>query len=340
VCADGKVKEEAMGLLIDGEWRDQWYDTTSTGGAFRRQESQFRNWVTPDGAPGPSGVGGFAAESGRYHLYVSHACPWANRTMIFRKLKGLEPHIGVSVVHPDMLADGWTFATDFPGATGDTLFGSDYMREIYQRAKPNVTTRVTVPVLWDTKTGQIVSNESAEIIRMFNSAFDGVTGNTLDFWPEALRPRIEEINARVYDEINNGVYKAGFATTQGAYDDAVHALFDALDWVEGILSRNRYLAGDRVTEADWRLFTTLARFDAVYHLHFKCNRRRLIDYPNLWAYARELYRWPGVAGTIHFDHIVRHYHYSHDSINPHRIVPINPVIDWHAPHGREALKAA
>lgn len=329
-----------MGLLIDGEWRDQWYDTKSTGGAFKRQESQFRNWVTADGTPGPSGEGGFAAESGRYHLYVSHACPWANRTMIFRALKGLEPHIGVSVVHPDMLGEGWTFATDFAGATGDGLFGSDYMREIYQRAQPDVTTRVTVPVLWDTKTGRIVSNESAEIIRMFNSAFDGITGNTLDFWPEALRPRIEEINARVYDEINNGVYKAGFATTQDAYDEAVHALFDALDWVEDILSRNRYLAGDRVTEADWRLFTTLARFDAVYHLHFKCNRRRLIDHPNLWAYARELYQWPGVADTIHFDHIVRHYHYSHDSINPHRIVPINPVIDWHAPHGREALKAA
>jgi putative glutathione S-transferase len=329
-----------MGLLIDGEWRDSWYDTKKTGGAFERQESQFRNWVTPDGAPGPTGEGGFAAESGRYHLYVSHACPWANRTMIFRKLKGLEDHIGVSVVHPDMLGDGWTFATDFPGATGDRLFGSEFMRDVYTRAKPDVTTRVTVPVLWDTQTGQIVSNESAEIIRMFNSAFDGITGNTLDFYPPELRDRIDEINARVYDDINNGVYKSGFATTQGAYDKAVHALFDALDWVEDILSRNRYLAGDRITEADWRLFTTLARFDAVYHLHFKCNRRRLIDYPNLWAYARELYQWPGVAGTIHFDHIVRHYHYSHETINPHRIIPINPVIDWTAPHGREALKAA
>ncbi len=329
-----------MGLLIDGEWRDSWYDTEKTGGAFERQESQFRNWVTPDGAPGPTGQGGFAAESGRYHLYVSHACPWANRTMIFRKLKGLEDHIGVSAVHPDMLGEGWTFATDFPGATGDRLFGSDYMRDIYTRAKPDATTRVTVPVLWDTKTGQIVSNESAEIIRMFNTAFDGLTGNTLDFYPSELRGPIDEINARVYDDINNGVYKSGFATTQEAYDKAVHALFDALDWVEEILSRNRYLAGDRVTEADWRLFTTLARFDAVYHLHFKCNRRRLIDYPNLWGYARELYQWPGVAETIHFDHIVRHYHYSHETINPHRIIPINPVIDWMAPHGREALKAA
>jgi putative glutathione S-transferase len=329
-----------MGLLIDGEWRDQWYDTKSTGGAFERQESQFRNWVTPDGAPGPTGEGGYAAESGRYHLYVSHACPWANRTMIFRKLKGLEDHIDVSVVHPDMLGEGWTFGTDFPGATGDRLFDSGYMRDIYLRADPSVTTRVTVPVLWDKKTGTIVSNESAEIIRMFNSAFDEITGNTLDFYPEDLRGRIEEINARVYDEINNGVYKSGFATTQEAYDKAVHALFDALDWVEDILSRNRYLAGGRITEADWRLFTTLARFDAVYHLHFKCNRRRLIDYPNLWAYARELYQWPGVAETVHFDHVVRHYHYSHDSINPHRIIPINPIIDWSEPHGREALKAA
>jgi putative glutathione S-transferase len=329
-----------MGLLIDGEWRDQWYDTKSTGGAFQRQESQFRNWVTPDGSAGPTGTGGFKAESGRYHLYVSHACPWANRALIFRSLKGLEDHIGVSAVHPDMLGDGWTFDTGFPGATGDTLFGSTYMREIYQRAEPRATTRVTVPVLWDTETNTIVSNERAEIIRMFNSAFNGVTGNRDDYYPEALRPRIDEINARVYDTINNGVYKSGFATTQDAYDTAVHALFDSLDWVEGILSENRYLTGDRVTEADWRLFTTLARFDAVYHLHFKCNRQRLVDYPNLWAYARELYQWPGVAGTIHFDHIVRHYHYSHESINPHRIIPINPVIDWMEPHGRERLKAA
>jgi putative glutathione S-transferase len=325
-----------MGLLIDGVWRDQWYDTKSTGGAFKRQASQFRNWVTPDGAPGPSGDGGFAAESGRYHLYVSHACPWANRTMIFRSIKGLEDHIGVSVVHPDMLGEGWTFDTDFDGATGDTLFGSSFMREIYQRADPSVTTRVTVPVLWDTETGRIVSNESAEIIRMFNSAFDGITGNTLDFYPEELRDRIDAINARVYSDINNGVYKSGFATSQAAYDKAVHALFEALDWVEDILSRNRYLAGDRITEADWRLFTTLVRFDSVYHLHFKCNRRRLIDYPNLWAFTRELYQWPGVADTVHLDHIVRHYHYSHESINPHRIIPINPEIDWWAPHGERA----
>jgi putative glutathione S-transferase len=329
-----------MGLLIDGTWHDQWYDTKASGGAFERQESRFRNWVTSDGRAGPTGTGGFKAESGRYHLYVSDACPWANRTMIFRALKGLTQHIDVSVVHPDMLSDGWTFETDDKGATGDRLFGASHLRDIYLRADPDATTRVTVPVLWDKDTGTIVSNESAEIIRMFNTAFDGLTGDAQDFHPEALRPRIDAINARVYDEINNGVYKAGFATTQEAYDKAVHALFDALDWVEGLLGKTRYLAGDRVTEADWRLFTTLVRFDAVYHLHFKCNRRRLIDYPNLWAYARELYQWPGVADTINFDHIVRHYHYSHDTTNPNRIIPINPVIDWREPHGRDRLKAA
>ncbi|GAA5080572.1 glutathione S-transferase family protein [Roseibacterium beibuensis] len=329
-----------MGLLIDGEWHDKWYDTKKSGGKFERSEAAFRNWVTADGSAGPTGDAGYKAESGRYHLYVSHACPWANRTLIFRALKGLEDHIDVSVVHPDMLGDGWTFDTDFDGATGDRLFGSAFMRDVYLRAMPDMTGRVTVPVLWDKETNTIVSNESAEIIRMFNSAFDGITGNRDDYYPEALRDRIDAINARVYDEINNGVYKSGFATTQPAYDEAVHALFDALDWVEGILADSRYLAGDRITEADWRLFTTLARFDAVYHLHFKCNRARIIDYPNLWAYARELYQWPGVADTIHFDHIVRHYHYSHDSINPHRIIPINPEIDWWAPHGREALKAA
>ena len=329
-----------MGRLQDGIWHDQWYDTKSSGGAFKRQEAQFRNWITRDGSTGPTGVGGYKAESGRYHLFISHACPWANRTMIFRALKGLQDHIDVSVVHPDMLAEGWTFAQDFPGATGDHLFGSRFLRDIYLKADPQVSTRVTVPVLWDKATGTIVSNESAEIIRMFNAAFNGITGDRQDFYPEDLRAPIDTINTRVYSDINNGVYKSGFATSQAAYDKAVHALFDALDWVEGILSENRYLTGDRVTEADWRLFTTLVRFDAVYHLHFKCNRARLIDYPNLWAFTRELYQWPGVAETVNFDHIVRHYHYSHDSINPHRIIPINPVIDWTAPHGREALQAA
>jgi len=328
-----------MGLLIDGKWEDQWYDTKSTGGAFKRSEAQFRNWVTSDGSAGPSGDAGFKAESGRYHLYVSHACPWANRTMIFRALKGLEEHISVSVVHPDMLGEGWTFASDFEGATGDTLFGTDFARDIYIKAQPDVTTRVTVPILWDKQRETIVSNESSEIIRMFNSAFNELTGDQQDFYPEALRTQIDEINKRVYDEINNGVYKSGFSTTQKAYDNAVHTLFEALDWVEDILSKSRYLTGDQVTEADWRLLTTLVRFDPVYHLHFKCNRKRIIDYPNIWAYTRELYQWPGVAGTIHFDHIVRHYHYSHDTINPYRILPINPEIDWQAPHGREALQA-
>ena len=328
-----------MGLLIDGKWEDQWYDTKSTGGAFKRSEAQFRNWVTSDGSAGPSGDAGFKAESGRYHLYVSHACPWANRTMIFRALKGLEEHISVSVVHPDMLGEGWTFASDFEGATGDTLFGTDFARDIYITAQPDVTTRVTVPILWDKQRETIVSNESSEIIRMFNSAFNELTGDQQDFYPEALRTQIDEINKRVYDEINNGVYKSGFSTTQKAYDNAVHTLFEALDWVEDILSKSRYLTGDQVTEADWRLLTTLVRFDPVYHLHFKCNRKRIIDYPNIWAYTRELYQWPGVAGTIHFDHIVRHYHYSHDTINPYRILPINPEIDWQAPHGREALQA-
>lgn len=326
-----------MGQLVDGEWRNEWYDTSKTGGAFQRSEARFRNWVTSDGSPGPSGTGGFAAASGRYHLYVSLACPWAHRTLIMRSLKGLVPHIGVSVVHPDMLGDGWTFADDYPGATGDALFGLPFLRDIYLKANPAMTGRVTVPVLWDTATGTIVSNESSEIIRMFNSAFDGLTGNTDDFWPQSLREAIEPVNQRIYDTVNNGVYKAGFATSQSAYDAAVHPLFESLDWLEDRLSRQRYLMGDRVTEADWRLFTTLVRFDPVYHLHFKCNRRRIIDYANLWAYTRELFQWPGVAETVNLDHIVRHYHYSHDTINPHRIVPINPVLDHFAPHDRARL---
>ncbi len=323
-----------MGKLIDGKWSTQGYDTASTGGAFRRSEASFRNWITPDGAPGPSGTGGFPAEAGRYHLYVSYACPWAHRTLVFRAIKGLEDLITVSVVHPDMLDDGWTFRTDFPGATGDTLHGEDFLRDVYLRAEPNMTGRVTVPVLWDKVQNTIVSNESSEIIRMFNSAFDGVTGNTQDYWPEDLREKIEVVNARVYDTVNNGVYKAGFATRQGPYEDAVGALFDSLDWLEDRLSRQRWLMGDRLTEADWRLFTTLVRFDSVYHLHFKCNRRRLIDYDNLWEYTRDLYQQAGVAATVRMDHIVRHYHYSHETINPNRIIPINPILDFNAPHAR------
>lgn len=324
-----------MGQLIDGKWDTAWYDTKSSGGKFKRSTAGFRNWVTPNGEPGSSGTGGFAAESGRYHLYVSYACPWAHRTLIFRALKGLEDHITVSVVHPDMLDDGWTFETDFPGATGDDLFGKPFLRDIYTQAQPDVSGRVTVPILWDKKTDQIVSNESSEIIRMFNSAFNDLTGNDVDYYPADLREQIDTINARVYDEVNNGVYKSGFATTQEAYDEAVVKLFDALDWLEAILSENRYLTGDRVTEADWRLFTTLVRFDPVYHLHFKCNRKRIIDYPNLWGYTRELYQMPGASNTVQFDHIVRHYHYSHETINPNRIIPINPILDWDAPHGRD-----
>jgi len=323
-----------MGLLVDGKWQDSWYDTKKSGGKFERSEAKFRNWITADGSAGPSGVAGFKAQSGRYHLYVSLACPWAHRTLIFRALKGLTDHIGVSVVHPDMMGEGWSFDADFPGATGDTQYNLPYARDIYLRAAPDMTGRVTVPVLWDKEQGTIVSNESAEIIRMFNSAFDALTGNTNDYYPTTLRSRIDEINARIYDSLNNGVYKCGFATTQDAYDAAVHPLFDCLDWVEGILSDTRYLAGDTLTEADWRLFTTLVRFDQVYHLHFKCNRHRIVDYPNLWAYTRELYQWPGVAETVNFDHIVRHYHYSHETINPYRIIPVNPVINWSEAHGR------
>ncbi len=323
-----------MGQLVDGVWQDTWYDTKSTGGAFQRSTAKYRNWITADGSAGPSGEGGFAAESGRYHLYVSYACPWAHRTLIFRALKGLADHIDVSVVHPDMLSDGWTFETGFDGATGDRLHGLPFARDIYIKADPRVSGRVTVPILWDRERETIVSNESSEIIRMFNSAFDGITGNDLDFWPEALRAAIEPVNDRIYDSLNNGVYKSGFATTQAAYDAAVGPLFDTLDWLEDRLSRTRYLMGDRITEADWRLFTTLIRFDPVYHGHFKCNRRKIAEYPNLWGYTRELYQWPGVAPTVRLDHITRHYHYSHDSVNPHRIVPIGPEMDLDAPHGR------
>ncbi|MGJ8603330.1 MAG: glutathione S-transferase family protein [Marivita sp.] len=329
-----------MGLLVDGVWKDQWYDTKSSGGAFKRSTATFRNWITADGSAGPSGDGGFPAESGRYHLYVSLACPWAHRTLIFRAIKGLKPHIRVSVVHPDMLGDGWSFGTEYPGATGDTLYGLPFARDIYIKADAGISGRVTVPILWDTKHETIVSNESSEIIRMLNSAFDGITGNTDDYWPEALREEIAPVNDRIYDTVNNGVYKSGFATTQDAYDAAVVPLFDSLDWLEERLSTQRYLMGSQITEADWRLFTTLVRFDAVYHLHFKCNLRRIVDYPNLWAYTRALYRWPGVAETVNLDHIVRHYHFSHETINPNRIIPINPRLEFDAPQDRDHLPAA
>ncbi len=323
-----------MGQLVDGTWHDVWYDTASTGGAFERTTAKFRNWITADGAAGPTGEGGFPAVSGRYHLYVSYACPWAHRTLIFRALKGLEAHISISAVHPDMLSEGWTFETDAHGATGDTLYELPFARDIYLKADPQISGRVTVPILWDKERQTIVSNESSEIIRMLNSAFDGLTGNSDDYWPEPLRSEIEEVNARIYDTLNNGVYKAGFATTQAAYDAAVDPLFDTMDWLEARLAERRYLMGTQITEADWRLFTTLVRFDSVYHLHFKCNRARLIDYPNLWAYTRELYQIEGVAQTVNLEHIVRHYHYSHDTINPNRILPTNPVLDFMEPHGR------
>ena len=334
-----------MGRLVDGEWRtEEELGGARKGGDFVRQDSVWRSWVTPDGAPGPSGEGGFRAESGRYHLYVSLACPWAHRALILRALKGLEPHIDVSVVHTDMLDDGWTFEDQDAGAfgrTGDALFGKRFLREIYLEADPKASGRVTVPVLWDRERATIVSNESAEIIRMLNSAFDALPGVAAeDYHPPELRAAIEPVNARIYETLNNGVYKSGFATTQEAYEAAVHPLFETLDWLETRLSRSRYLMGERPTEADWRLWTTLVRFDAVYHGHFKCNLRRLIDLPNLWAYARELYATPGVAETVNFEHIRRHYHYSRESINPHRIIPAGPVIDWSEPHGREALARA
>ena len=316
-----------MGRLIEGRWSNEWYDTSKTGGKFVRADAPFRNWITLDGSPGPTGEGGFAAEAGRYHLYVSYACPWAHRTLIFRALKGLESLVPVSVVSPKMPDEtGWTFKDD--GSTGDSLFGSEHLYQVYQRAKPDFTGRVTVPVLWDKQRETIVNNESAEIIRMFNSAFNALTGNEDDYYPEDLRPRIDEINKRVYDTVNNGVYKAGFATKQAAYEEAVEALFASLDWIEEILSDNAYLAGDRVTEADWRLLTTLIRFDAVYVGHFKCNIRRIADYPNISHYLRGLVATPGVRETIHIDHIKTHYYWSHNRINPTRIVPVGPELDF------------
>ncbi len=323
-----------MGQLIDGIWRDDNFQMHSSDGAFKRKSASFRNWITPDGRAGVTGESGFKAEAGRYHLYVSLACPWAHRTLIMRELKGLGDLISVDIVHPDMGEDGWEFAQSLPRTTGDSLFHSAYLRDIYTRAKPDYTGRVTVPVLWDKETDAIVNNESSEIIRIFNRAFDGLTGNTDDYWPKALRPEIETINDRIYETFNNGVYRAGFARTQEAYDAAAAALFETLDWLEDHLAQNRYLMGATVTEADWRLFPTLIRFDPVYHTHFKCNRKWIREYPDLWAYTRELYQWPGIAETVDLDHIQRHYYTSHESINPSRIIPINPVIDYDEPHGR------
>jgi putative glutathione S-transferase len=315
-----------MGLLVDGEWKDVWYDTKPSKGQFVRAQSSFRSYVTADGSPGPTGAGGFKAESGRYHLYVSYACPWAHRTLIFRKLKGLEGHISVSIVHYRMLENGWEFHAE-EGATEDHLFGSDALWQVYTMADPHYSGRVTVPVLWDKKTGTIVNNESSEIIRMFNSAFDGITGNTLDLYPEDLRGEIDALNARVYDTVNNGVYKCGFATTQEAYEENFVKLFATLDELDARLEGKKYLFGDRLTEADVRLFTTIVRFDPVYVGHFKCNLRRIADYPNLYRFLKTLYNIPGVTETVNFTHIKNHYYQSHRTINPTGIVPAGPVID-------------
>ncbi|MDX0411121.1 glutathione S-transferase family protein [Sinorhizobium medicae] len=328
-----------MGRLVNGVWQDVWYDTRATNSHFKRSESQFRNWITADGSAGPSGEGGFDAEAGRYHLYVSLACPWAHRTLIFRKLKKLEGIVSLSVVDPLMLANGWEFDNqadeDENGGTVDHLFGSRALWEVYLRADPVYSGRVTVPVLWDKRKNTIVSNESAEIIRMFNTAFDHLTGSTADFCPEELRPEIDALNARIYDTVNNGVYKAGFATSQSAYEESVTALFVMLDELESRLGSQRYLLGGRLTEADWRLFTTLVRFDPVYVGHFKCNIRRIADYPNLYGYLRELYQVPGVAETVNMHHIKKHYYCSHTTINPTGIVPVGPALDLEAPHGRD-----
>ena len=316
-----------MGQLVEGHWSTDWYETQKTGGQFIRPDAPFRSWITADGGAGPSGDGGFKAEAGRYHLYVSYACPWAHRTLVFRALKGLEAILPVSVVSPKMPDEtGWTFKDD--GSTGDALFGSDHLFEIYRRAKADYTGRVTVPVLWDKQRQTIVNNESSEIIRMLNSAFNGLTGNDDDYYPEALRPRIDAINKRVYDTVNNGVYKAGFATRQEVYEQHVKALFESLDWVEDLLGDNAYLAGERITEADWRLFTTLVRFDAVYYGHFKCNIRQIADYPNISHYLKGLVATPGVRDTIHIDHIKTHYYWSHTRINPTQIVPVGPELDF------------
>ncbi|WP_303973385.1 glutathione S-transferase family protein [Streptococcus merionis] len=316
-----------MGLLVKGVWQDKWYDTKSTGGKFVRTTTQFRNWITSDGSAGPTGKAGFKAESGHYHLYVSLACPWASRTLMMRKLKGLEDYISLSVVHPLMLENGWTFEID-EGVIADDVNQSDYLYQVYTAAQPDYSGRVTVPVLWDKKTKTIVNNESAEIMRIFNTAFNELTGNTADYYPKNFQSEIDEMNDFVYDTINNGVYKAGFATKQSVYETEVRILFEALDQLEKRLENQHYLVGNQLTEADIRLFTTLVRFDAVYYGHFKCNLKRLVDYPNLWAYTKRIYNLPDISETVNFDHIKRHYYGSHKTINPIGIVPTGPILDW------------
>ncbi|MGP9499756.1 MULTISPECIES: glutathione S-transferase family protein [unclassified Halomonas] len=322
-----------MGLLVNGEWHDQWYDTKKSGGEFVRESAQLRDWV---GDQPETGGASYPAEKDRYHLYVSLACPWAHRILIMRKLKGLESLIGESHVSPLMLNKGWTYEQN-EGSSGDAVNGVDYHYQLYTMTNPTYTGRVTVPVLWDKKRSAIVNNESADLLRILNIAFDDLAGNHLDFYPEDLREQIDQVNADVYDHINNGVYKTGFATEQDVYEKHVHALFEALERVEKRLGNQRYLAGEWLTEADIRLFTTLIRFDAVYYGHFKCNFKRIEDFPNLSNYVREIYQWPGVAETIDMGHIKRHYYYSHDKINPTRIVPAGPLLDFERPHDRERL---
>lgn len=316
-----------MGLLVEGKWQDQWYDTKSTGGHFVRKDSQFRNWVTVDGSAGPTGEGGFKAEPNRYHLYISYACPWASRTLIMRKLKGLEDMISLSVVNPYMGENGWTFEPG-EGVIADPLLNADYLYQVYTHVDPTYSGRVTVPVLYDKKTGKIVNNESSEIMRMLNTAFDEVGATQGDYYPEALRAEIDAMNGKVYHGVNNGVYKAGFATKQEVYEEEVQKLFNVLDELEEHLSTRKYLVGEQLTEADWRLFVTLVRFDSAYYGHFKCNIRELREYPNLWRYTRELYNYPGIKETVNFYHIKHHYYGSHPTINPNRIVPFGPILDW------------
>lgn len=316
-----------MGLLVEGKWHDQWYDTKSSGGRFIRQESQFRNWITPDGSAGPSGEAGFKAEPNRYHLYVALACPWANRALIMRNLKGLEEIISLSVVNPLMAENGWTFEQE-EGVIADPVTNAKYLYEVYTQVDPTYSGRVTVPVLYDLKQNKIVNNESSEIMRMLNTAFDQIGAKEGDYYPKEWRSEIDEVNELVYHSVNNGVYKAGFATEQEVYQEEVVKLFTALDTLEKILEKNRYLVGEVLTEADWRLFTTLIRFDSVYHGHFKCNIKRLTEYTNLWRYTRELYNWPGISETVNFDHIKNHYYRSHKNINPTGIVPLGPELDF------------
>ena len=332
-----------MGLLVNGEWKDQWYDTSATGGRFVRAASGFRNWVTRDGRPGPSGSSGFKAESGRYHLYVSLACPWAHRTLIVRKLKRLEDVISVSVVDPFMGDKGWAFSSPdgsiTAGSTADTINHANYLYEIYLRSQPGYSGRVTVPVLWDKEQALIVNNESSEIIVMLNDAFDQWGDSGVDLYPQSLRVEIDQLNATVYEHVNNGVYKCGFATSQDEYEQAFDALFETLDQLERRLSRQRYLLGGRFTLADWRLFTTLVRFDSVYYGHFKCNLRRITDYSNLWGYARDLYQTSTIAETVNLAQSKRHYYMSHPTINPTRIVPKGPELDFTSSQERTRLSS-